>query len=445
MAAGAALVIGTMLAALLGSTASAANTIYVGCPGPGGLSSKLIYVLRHANQGLASKKTFIYLYPGCTYTLYRAANFPDFGANGLPLIKTTVVINGRGATIQRDEGAPRFRIFGVMPNGSLTLRDLTITNGRARSGQPGNGHLGADGEQGRPGHHGGAIYNHGTLKLDGVTLTNNRAGNGGEGGWSTGIDGANGQVAGASGGDGGNANGGGGGAGGHGGAIYSEGKLILNDSTLSNNQAGQGGRGGDATGGDGGHGLFGTPGGNGGNGGHANPGVGGFGGDGGAIYSSGSLKVTNSTLDDNRAGDGADMGTADGGDGGNGASEEGNGGDGGSSNAFFGGFGGEGGAVYQSGSSAVFDFAAFIDNTAGDGGDATAGPGNGGHAGCDGDGGNGGGAVSSAGLAGTTGAIYNDGSAINVTNSSFTGNDPGSGGTATNTPAANGANGGACT
>ena len=57
-----------------------------------------------------------------------------YGTNGLPAISSQITIQGNGATIQRSGGAPKFRIFGVYSGGDLTLKDLTVTNGRLAYG-----------------------------------------------------------------------------------------------------------------------------------------------------------------------------------------------------------------------------------------------------------------------------------------------------------------------
>jgi hypothetical protein len=67
--------------------------------------------------------------------------------NGLPLITHTVnlTINGSGATILRDAGSPRFRLFQVAAGASLTITDLTLSGGHmpdgtsASNGDGGNG------------------------------------------------------------------------------------------------------------------------------------------------------------------------------------------------------------------------------------------------------------------------------------------------------------------
>ncbi|OWK40610.1 beta strand repeat-containing protein [Fimbriiglobus ruber] len=89
------------------------------------------------------------------------------------LIKTPITIQGTGETIEREPPfvpgvptAPDMRLFSVAGSGSLTLDNLTLSNGAARG--TGSAFTGSDGI-------GGAIYNTGQLTLNGCTLTNNSA------------------------------------------------------------------------------------------------------------------------------------------------------------------------------------------------------------------------------------------------------------------------------
>lgn len=66
------------------------------------------------------------LFPGCTYTLTSADN----DNNGLPVITSTMTINGFNDTITRSSSASLFRIFEVDAPGNLTLNRLTLSNGR---------------------------------------------------------------------------------------------------------------------------------------------------------------------------------------------------------------------------------------------------------------------------------------------------------------------------
>ncbi len=244
-------------------------------------------------------------------------------------------------------------------------------------GLGGNGGLGGDGGAGGGG---GAIANFGSLTVIGSQFTNNSAGAGGGGGIG-GHGGKGGDTpfssctspiggVGGSGGSGGLA-----GAGGYGGAILNEGSAQVVASTFSSNSAGSAGNGGQGgAGGDGGDaqacaGSFG--GGTGGTG-----GTGGFGGgtsvfagNGGAIFSSNSLSVEESTLLTNSAGSGANGGNGGaGGDGGarcaDTSGQGGTGGTGGTSSGA--GAGGTGGAIEAR--TPTISRSSFIGNHAGAGG-----------------------------------------------------------------------------
>ncbi|MCP5011907.1 MAG: hypothetical protein GY942_18165 [Aestuariibacter sp.] len=97
------------------------------------------------------------------------------GANGLPVITSTIVISGDGHTLSRDGASPPFRFFYLNQGGSsnLTLNDMTITNGDADVNDGGAllmtagqadvisvtfSHNQADS--------GGAIYRSGTLRIN---------------------------------------------------------------------------------------------------------------------------------------------------------------------------------------------------------------------------------------------------------------------------------------
>lgn len=132
----------------------------------------------------------IVLAPSGLYTLTQPADW-WYGPNGLPAIRSSIVIEGNGSTIQRSGTAPRFRFFYVsggfstLSAGSLTLHDLTLTGGLAEGGNGGSGVWGGGGSAGM----GGAIFNQGTTKLVGVTLTSNIARGGRGGGGASGRSG----------------------------------------------------------------------------------------------------------------------------------------------------------------------------------------------------------------------------------------------------------------
>jgi CSLREA domain-containing protein len=148
-------------------------------------------------------------------------------------IPTTIEGAGVGQTTISGAGFPAKnpdRLLHVMA-GTVTIRDLTLSDGTAPDGADGtdavNGMSPAPPTNGMPGAGGGAIFNEGNLALVDVAVTNNAAGNGGKGGvgetLGTGADG---------------------GQGGAGRGIYNVGTLSLTDVTLTGNHAGRGGVGG---------------------------------------------------------------------------------------------------------------------------------------------------------------------------------------------------------
>ncbi len=108
------------------------------------------------------------------YSLSRVDNH-WFGPDGLPPVSAAVTIAGNGARIERASpaGTPTFRFFYVsgglsgIPVGSLTLQNLTLSNGVARGGSS-NGSGGGAGM-------GGAVFDQGKLTLERVTLSANVA------------------------------------------------------------------------------------------------------------------------------------------------------------------------------------------------------------------------------------------------------------------------------
>ncbi len=213
------------------------------------------------------------------------------------------------------------RALEIMPGASVTLKDLTITNGNAQDGT--NGSIGVDdGSEGgpaNPGAGGGAILNEGNLTLSDTAVTDSHAGDGGNGG--------EGGPLGGSGGLGGN--------GGSGGGIASTGILTLRDTTISGNSAGNGGVGGTAI-------IGSTANSQSGNGGSGNSGGNGGGG-GGIANEVGTATIDNSTITANSTGAGG-AGTS----GQNSASGKGNGGNGGD-----GGSAGNGAGIASAGSMLV--------------------------------------------------------------------------------------------
>jgi hypothetical protein len=129
----------------------------------------LIAAINAAN--LSGGSTTINL-AGGTYDVNQINNY-WYGPDGLPAISSNIIINGNGATIERDSNADNFRLFYVsggldgLATGGLTLNDLILEGGLAQGGNSGDGGggLGA----------GGAVFNQGTVSLTDVTVTNNEA------------------------------------------------------------------------------------------------------------------------------------------------------------------------------------------------------------------------------------------------------------------------------
>jgi hypothetical protein len=106
-----------------------------------------------------------------------------YGPDAFPAISSNIYIEGNGATISRQSGAPNFRFFYVsggfstIPAGTLTLYNLTLQNGLAQGGRGGNAISSGGGAAGM----GGGIFNQGTTTLVDVQLLQNTA-QGGAGG-----------------------------------------------------------------------------------------------------------------------------------------------------------------------------------------------------------------------------------------------------------------------
>jgi hypothetical protein len=99
-----------------------------------------------------------------TYTLTAVDNVTD-GPNGLPSIVSAMTIRGAGpetTVIERDAGAPEFRIAHVAAAGALTLDGLTIRRGSVY-----------------PGSDGGGVANDGTLTLTNCRVADSTANTGG--------------------------------------------------------------------------------------------------------------------------------------------------------------------------------------------------------------------------------------------------------------------------
>jgi CSLREA domain-containing protein len=337
----------------------------------------------------------------------------DDNASGDLDVKGSVLIRGAGDDETVIDGGGIDRVLDVI-SGTVEIRDLGITDGRAPGGGTAAGgvdtpadDLDSVGSDGATGGDGGGIRNGTTLMLIRVRVFANFAGQGEHGG--AGQRAGNGSAGNA----GRSSIGGVGGTGGDGGGIYntSGGALTIVDSTIDSNLAGFGGDGGNA-------GQGGTGGTDGKAGGNSVGGPGGFGGDGGGVASAGgSVSISQTEISVNTAGSAGVGGNAGvGGTGGTGTSTGGAGGD---SIAGTGGEGGEGGGVRIKGGGYDLTDTIVRANTAGvgaSGGDAASGglagegpgapgsnmgPGGNSTGGRGGDGGVGGGVASSAPTSGS--------------------------------------------
>lgn len=136
-------------------------------------------LLQHAVDGcvLPPGGHTVYM-PKGTYTLTQPDNAPTvlfgtkpqknregFDPAGFPMVANTLIILGNGSTIQRT-GPNKFGIFQVFAGGgNLTLKDLTISGGDVTVNNGGDD--------------GGAINVTGSLTLDHVTLMDNLSNEGG--------------------------------------------------------------------------------------------------------------------------------------------------------------------------------------------------------------------------------------------------------------------------
>jgi serine protease len=165
---------------------AATLTVNTGGSGNDGVCGVTDCTLREAiqaanNDGIA---TLIELTSGATYTLDAVDNTDaTYGANGLPVITSTIIINANGAAIERSSatGILEFRLFQVGSGGALTLNQATLRNGKV-TGKPGGALLNlgtaainASTLTGNSAADGGALANQGTLNLTSSTLSNNSA------------------------------------------------------------------------------------------------------------------------------------------------------------------------------------------------------------------------------------------------------------------------------
>jgi len=316
--------------------------------------------------------------PPGTFKRVIAGGGEDANAAGDLDVTSAMTIAGSGAASTIIDADGKDRVLHVLTGATLTLTGVTITGGHAPdgggapapvtggNGGPGQaGGFGAGGN-GPSGEPGGGIRVAGALVVRDSTVSGNRAGDGGPGGTGTGGFG-DGSTAGSAGGRG---FGGTGGFGGHGGAIYSIGSVTLTRVLVTGNTAGSGATGGTGSGGQGGFATGSS--GVGGTGGRGDGGSGGHGGSGGGVYIFiGSLAIDQSSFRGNTAGQAGAGGTGQGAAGGltTASSGAGSGGIGGEGIGGFGGSPGEGGAIVMgSNDPFVLSRTLFASNVAGAGG-----------------------------------------------------------------------------
>jgi hypothetical protein len=168
---------------VLGTGSAAGAPFTASCSGGAGSTPSLIAAINQANANLGPDT--VSLGRGCVYTLHGADNY-WYGPNGLPPIASDITIEGHGATIRRAllngvNNVPPFRLFFVGADPTSPKTDHYVWPGA------------------------------GKLTLRDVSLYYGLAA-------------------------GGNSNGGGGGAG-MGGAIFSQGTVVIERSTLGTNAA----------------------------------------------------------------------------------------------------------------------------------------------------------------------------------------------------------------
>ena len=109
-----ALLAGGVVVAIAGH-ARASGTQSVQCTGdPNADGAALVQAIHDIN--LANGGAIV-LAQDCVYTLTAPASVADlgfwFGPTGLPVITSSMSIEGNGSTIQRAGGAPAFRLFAI--------------------------------------------------------------------------------------------------------------------------------------------------------------------------------------------------------------------------------------------------------------------------------------------------------------------------------------------
>lgn len=167
--------------------AAAAKTFSANCSGKTGNVVSLVKAIDQANASPGADT--VALGNRCTYTLTTVNNY-WYGPNGLPAIASNITIDGNGATIARGQtiSVPPFRLFfvGANPSNADTLNYVSPGPGALTlrevtlTGGLAQGGDTLDGGGGAG--MGGAIFTQGRLVIDQTTLTGNQAVGGTSGG-----------------------------------------------------------------------------------------------------------------------------------------------------------------------------------------------------------------------------------------------------------------------
>jgi hypothetical protein len=120
--------------------------------------------------------------PALLPALTTVNNTTPYGATGLPVVTSAIIIQGNGATIRRAITAPEFRIFAVGVGGRLTLQQTTVSGGRLPATFVGGGvynkgtiTLTNSTIAGNVASYGGGVFNNGTFTMTGSTVSGNDA------------------------------------------------------------------------------------------------------------------------------------------------------------------------------------------------------------------------------------------------------------------------------
>ena len=145
-------------------------------------------ILEAADAGGSNTIDFDASLAGQTITLTSRDTDTSYGPTALVINGDNVTIDGSNAPLLQLSGDGTQRIFAVSSTATLTLENITLTDGLAQGGAGGNagvsGSSGGGGGGGGGAGLGGAIFNEGTLNVVQSTLSGNTAigGNSSQGG-----------------------------------------------------------------------------------------------------------------------------------------------------------------------------------------------------------------------------------------------------------------------